>query len=130
MLLFELLFAVSIAVVLTFILAYPLGRRGPGPIDGLLFFFAILFFAVWAGGVWVRPFGPVAWGVPWVGFLAIGITFALVLAASASPRRPAPIVSPRGENDVEPVVLAVTLGVFFYAALVVLLIAAIFHYLI
>ncbi len=122
----EVIFALVIALVLAGILAYPLDRRGPGPAEGLVFFFLILFLAAWAGGVWLTPVGPPLWGVPWVSFLLVGIIIALIVAAGAPPRRP-PVEAPPEEVGAAGAV-AVTLGVVFYVALIALLAAILAHY--
>ncbi len=138
----ELLIAVAVALLLAAVLVFPLRRRGPGPLEGLLFFFLIIFLAAWAGGLWLTPIGPVAYGVPWVGFVVVGVILALILAAAATPRRrlpkPGKPAVPRTEAEAEveatpPEVkageaVAVTLGVLFYLALFAMLLTIILHY--
>lgn len=128
MIMLELAAALLFALLFAGILLLPLRRRGPGPMHGLLYFFLILFLAIWAGGVWVTPVGPPAWGVPWMGFLAVGVILALLLAAM-SPREPG-VGRPPGEADrVAPTVVA-TLGVFFYILLLGLLVIALLRYMV
>ncbi len=122
----EIIFAFLIGTILASILAYPLDRRGPGPLDGLLFFFLILFLAVWAGGVWLTPVGPPVWGVPWLGFLVVGILIALIVAAAVPPRQPPAEPTPEGVGAADAATLA--LGAFFYIALIALLVAIIARY--
>ncbi|MEZ5361894.1 MAG: hypothetical protein R2748_05980 [Bryobacterales bacterium] len=84
MLLVDLLFALVIAVVLFILFGSTLtgvgrpGRTGPKA----LMFFLILFFVIWAGGLWLIPFGPTLFGVGWGRFLAAGLVVVLILAAS------------------------------------------------
>jgi hypothetical protein len=75
----EVLFALVVAFVLSLI--FSMGFRGYGWGMGFLMFFVILFLMTWAGGIWVTPFGPLWWGVPWVSFLFVGLLIALVMAA-------------------------------------------------
>ncbi len=140
MLIFDLLIALLVAVVLALILAYPLGRRGPGPLSGLLFFLIILFLAAWAGGLWIGPRTFDLFGLAWIGFLGVGIILALILAAFAPARRPPrpPVteVETTGEAKTKPpttgsdagAAVALTLGIFFYVALVLLIAAIVLHY--
>ena len=46
----------------------------------LICIFWIIFLATWAGGIWVRPFGPSFRGIYWLPFLWIGIITVLILA--------------------------------------------------
>jgi hypothetical protein len=109
-------------------------RRG-GQRTGLLWLFLIIFLATWAGGVWIKPFGPTLWGIHWLAFLVAGL-FVLALLAVAIPRR-----APRGrretldmlervarERELEQVTY-LTLGAFFWILLAALVIAILFRYL-
>ena len=49
--------------------------------------------ATWAGGVWIRPFGPALADIRWLQFLVIGL-LAVLLVALFAPLRP-----PRGRHD-------------------------------
>jgi len=80
---FEFFFAILIAILLTAVFAAGFRRQNWGA--ALVFFFLILFLATWAGGMWVVPFGPIAWGVPWVTYLFVGIVIALLLTALIPP---------------------------------------------
>ena len=56
-------FSVSflLAVILTGL--YMLATRGAGLRTGLIWLFLIIFLATWAGGIWLKPFGPTLWGI-------------------------------------------------------------------
>lgn len=58
-------------------------RRESGR-SGLFWIFLIIFPATWAGGIWIRPFGPPVWGIHWLKFLVAGSISALFLAASVT----------------------------------------------
>jgi hypothetical protein len=91
----DLAFVFVIALALSLFLAVFLGWRPRGKMESTagisaLFLFMILFLAVWAGGVWITPFGPALWGVYWLPFVVVGILTALLLLAAGAPppRRP------------------------------------------
>ena len=73
------LFALAIALILALIFGAGFGRHRWGA--DLLIFFLLLFLFTWAGGLWITPFGPAFWGVPFFSFLLVGLLFALLLAA-------------------------------------------------
>lgn len=93
----QILFVLLIAALLTSVFAVGFRRREWD--IGLLYFFLILFLATWAGGLWVGPYGPLAWGVPWVTFLLVGVLLALLLTALIPPRRRTP--SPEREAELQ-----------------------------
>ncbi len=67
----------------------PVGIRRERAGTPLWMFFLILFLLIWASGIWITPFGPLVWGVPWLTLLLVGIIFALLLMALLPPpRRP------------------------------------------
>lgn len=80
------------------------GARGPAA--SLVGFFAILFVATLAIGVWVEPVGPRVWGFPWLGFLVTTLLLALMIVAlTPSPVRridPKRRSTESGEPDVQP----------------------------
>jgi hypothetical protein len=54
----------------------------------LIWICLIIFLTTWAGGIWVRPFGPSFRGIYWLPFLFIGIIIVLILAVSYPRRTP------------------------------------------
>jgi hypothetical protein len=52
-----------------------------------IWIFMIVFAATWAGGVWIRPFGPQIGGVHWLTYILAGI-IAIGLIGLFTPRRP------------------------------------------
>jgi hypothetical protein len=77
------IFALFFALLLSAI--FSLGLRKKGPRENLFLFFIIIFLAAWAGGIWLDPFGPFLWGVPWLPFLFAGLIFSFILAAVSVP---------------------------------------------
>lgn len=125
----HLLFALVIALILTAI--FGVGTRGWGAGSALLLFFLILFLASWAGGLWIAPYGPPLWGVPWVGFLFMGLLFALLLAAFFPAAEPPPRAVPETE-EVTPSEAAaiITIDIFLWILLIILVVSIIAGYLI
>ena len=85
MIVLELLFAFIVALILSALLALTWGREATR--TGFIWLFLLIFLASWAGGIWVRPFGPRLWGIHWLPFLSAGLIVALIFAVSA-PQRP------------------------------------------
>lgn len=81
----ELLLTLAIALILSGLFSWLL-RRGR-PRYGFPIFFAMIFLITLAGGLWLRPFGPLHWGVYWLPFMVIGI-IGTVLLCLAAPKRP------------------------------------------
>lgn len=84
--LFDVLLALGIGLIFTVIFAGLLGRSGPWA--SVPVFFAIIFLAAWAGGVWIAPIGPALFGINWLPFVVFGLIFALLLAAAVGPQAP------------------------------------------
>lgn len=123
-------FLVSLCLSLVFALFTPKDRKR----TGIFWVFLILFLATWAGGIWIRPFGPTLWGLHWLTFLLVGVLIALFLALSA-PRR-----APRGRHETLDMLerlekeekfeeaTYITLGIFFWVLLAFLLAAVVVRY--
>jgi MFS family permease len=104
----EMLFALAIALLFTVVFT-GLSRRARSMRRRLIFFF-IVFFAAWAGGVWVAPVGPTILGVYWLSFFIAGLIFALVMEAIAALSRPdQPSDIQKKEANIE-----VEMGIFFW----------------
>ncbi len=56
--------------------------RRTGPVDGWVWLFLLILLATWAGGIWLKPFGPVVLGVHWFTFIIAGIIVVLLLSVS------------------------------------------------
>lgn len=80
------------------------GARGPAA--SLVGYFALLFLATLAIGVWVEPVGPRVWGFPWLGFLVTTLLISLMIVAltpSPATRRGATDDRERtGKPDIQP----------------------------
>jgi hypothetical protein len=122
----QFLFAVIVGLVFAVILVAGLSRVGPGPWSGLLFFLFLLFLLAWAGGVWLPPAGPRMSDVPLIPFVIAGL-LGLLLFAVAVPRRArgtlSEAVEETGERHAQQDVAGITLGVFYWIAVVLLVVA-------
>jgi hypothetical protein len=128
----EFLIALIVAAILAVLLTAAVGRRGPGPLAGFLFFFVLLFVATWAGGLWITPYGPLMWGtVPWLSYVVVGVIIALLLAALIPPvSEPVSAAPPAPGEEIEATTtekaaagVGVALGIFFWLFLLAMIIA-------
>jgi hypothetical protein len=128
----DFLFALITALLIAGILAPVLGRRRITRHGGWTFFmllFLLLLGFIWAGGVWLLPFGPLLWGAYLLPFLAVGFLLALLIAAlfppdsSREPSQPATLEQVRESETT-----ATALGVFFWLALFFLTVAIVTRY--
>lgn len=122
------LLALVVAILLSLTLVSAMKRRGPGPGNGLLFFFVIFLLFAWAGGIWMLPYGPMIWGTAGLGFLLVPLLLMLVIASLLPPARPRTargLVEQAEYERAAEDAAAVTVGAFFWATLF-LLVALIF----
>jgi hypothetical protein len=123
-------FAILVAGLLALLVRSITHRQRPADEPawpGLAFLVVILFFITWAGGIWLRPLGPVLWYVYWVPFVAVGIVAALILIAStprSQPRNRREALQAREEERA----LVTAFGAFFWILVAVLLIAVVVRY--
>jgi hypothetical protein len=126
-------FAVSFIVAVLFTGLYVLLTRGDRRRTGLIWLFLIIFLTTWAGGIWLKPFGPMLWGVHFLTFLLAGLIIVLFLII-AIPRK-----APRGRRETLDMlerieqekalekVTFLTLSLFFWILLALLVTAIILH---
>jgi hypothetical protein len=132
MVLLELLTALTVAFVLSALFVLANWERGHR--KGAFWLFLVLFLATWAGGVWIKPFGPALWGIHWLSFLFVGVVVALILAVAQARPRPhgrqetiEMLERMRQEREMERVAW-LTLTIFFWVLLLTLLIAIVIRY--
>lgn len=80
-------FLMSLAVALTLCVLFALFTRSRTRRSGFVWFFLFVLLATWAGGVWIRPFGPALANLRWLQFLVVGL-LAVLLAALFAPLTP------------------------------------------
>jgi hypothetical protein len=123
----QFLFALLVATVFAVTLVSGLGRIGPGPWSGILFFLFLLFLLAWAGGLWLPPSGPGISDVQFLPFLMAGL-LGLLLIAAIIPRRARgtmrDAIEETEKRHEQQDVSGITLGVFYWIV-VVLLVASI-----
>lgn len=85
MLIQEFIIAAIFGMIFSALFALLLRRR----IRRIGYWWLLLLYVmiIWAGGIWLKPFGPTLFGIQWMPFLVIGIAFSLIVAFF-SPRRP------------------------------------------
>lgn len=123
------IFILVFALLLASILALALGWRHPARAEtvgaSLLFLFVIFFLFIWAGAVWIQPWGPVLYGVPWLSMLLIGLFVALLILSLATPKSRDSIRAEAIEDMGEVKVNGTVFSIFFWILCVGLLIAVI-----
>ncbi len=81
----DLLFSIFLALIISVIFAGIILRKGPR--RGFFWFFMLIFLAVFAVGIWGKPFGTPLSGSNWLPFLISGVLMALLLILLA-PKHP------------------------------------------
>lgn len=119
----DLLLVLAVALLLTLVFAF--GLRGQRNKVMLFMFFLVLFFATWAGVLWLNPVEFPGWGQSWLPFLVIGLIFALLIAAFIPPSRPA-LTPQESEQPMEPG--GVRINFLFWILLIVLGVAVAMFY--
>ncbi|MGD1970004.1 MAG: hypothetical protein PVG52_02705 [Desulfobacterales bacterium] len=129
-------FMISLVVALVLCVIVALVTRKKVRRTGFVWFFLFVLMATWAGGVWIRPFGPALSDVRWLQFLVVGLLVVLMFALFA------PLKTPQGRQDtidqLEEIarqkeltqMTYITLGIVFWVIFVILIIAIIARYVI
>jgi hypothetical protein len=120
----DLFFVLVLALVLAAILAAVFGRPSWG---GFIFVFLILFFATWAGGLWVRPIGIPVFGITWLSYVLVGMFVALLLAAFIPRSGPTRHETGAGRSD-RPDNELVAVNVFFWVLISLLVLSIVIAY--
>jgi hypothetical protein len=123
----QFMFAFFIALVFALALVAGLGRAGPGPWSGLLFFMFLLFLMAWAGGLWLPSMGPRLFDVALFPFVATALIGILLFAAVIPHRSRGTMIAAIDETERRhhrEDVAGVVMGSFYWIV-VILLVAAI-----
>jgi hypothetical protein len=124
-------FSAIFALVFAAILALGFRRKGPGPANGVVYLFLIIFMFTWAFGSWMKPIGPSYWDVSWLGYLLFAFFLMLLLGALIPPSTPRKRIISESELDEEvrkdkaSTVVEITFGIFFWFMIVALFVLAI-----
>lgn len=120
--------AIILSIIMTLAFSIIFNRRGRRGV-GIWTFFLTLFFVMWAGGLWIYPIGPYIWGVSWVPLFVIGLVAGLLLTAIAPVTRSEISDTEGRRSNVNPAGMGWSAaGIFFWAVIIVLLIAIIMGY--
>jgi hypothetical protein len=127
----QFLFSLIVALCISLILRLFMGRDSPRV--GFFFFFLMLFLITLAGGLWIRPFGPMFQGVFWLPIMVIGIIAGLFLFQSAprrSPRNRKELIQRmKVEQDRRQLeqLTYVSLDIFFWVIIIILIISIVYR---
>jgi len=113
-------FVLAVGAVVTLVV----GLRFQSPWKSGWALFAVLFLAIWAGGIWVAPFGPGIWNIYWLPFLLMAVLFAVLIAAIAPPHVHTLAEEHEREREIE-----LGLGLFFWVLIGGLVLAIVLRYL-
>lgn len=117
--------AALVALVLTVVSVFFLGRRGPW--GSMWTFFLVLFLTLSTVSIYVAPIGPVYWGIAWIPIVVAGIIVTIMLIAAM----PHPVRKDAGEDKeadevyAKPDFPASPVGRFFWVLIIMFVIAII-----
>ena len=86
-------FLVSLTIALLGCVVFALMTRSDVRRTGFGWFLLFVLLATWAGGVWLRPFGPMWGDIRWLQFLIAGLLVLLLFAFFA------PLKTPRSRHE-------------------------------
>jgi hypothetical protein len=128
----DMITALLVAGALSYLFARNLKRRGKR--TGFFWFFLMIFMLTWAGGVWLIPSDTAFPGSRWLLYLAVGLIGAVVVSFLAGRRYPTNrhetidlLDRTREGRELEKVTY-LSLNIFFWAVLIVLLGAIVLRY--
>lgn len=123
------LFAFFCSIIFAFVLTYFFKRRGPGPWNGILYFFTIIFLFTAAVGLLLTPVGPMYKNVPWLSIVSFGLLIMLLIAELLPHHEKAVTIKRKTKKDEEEEdeeVLEKEFGIIIIIILVVLAAAIIY----
>jgi len=128
------LFASAIFALLASIMSVWILRRG-GYRMAFTWLFLLVFLAIWAGGIWIKPVGPTFGGVFYLPFAASCILVVFIFLAFTRSNKPQGRVETiellekiQRKKDFEKISI-ISINIFFYFLLCLLLVAIITKYL-
>jgi hypothetical protein len=129
-------FLASLTIALLICVIFALVTRSHVRRTGFGWFFLFVLLATWAGGTWLKPFGPVWGDIRWLQFLIAGLAVILLFALFA------PSKAPRGrhetidqlqriarQKEIQKVTY-LTLGIVFWVVLAILIAAIAIRYIV
>lgn len=109
-------YTIPAALIITFLVVLLFSTLSKRPLRGLGLFFLLIFLATWAGQLWLRPFGPVSFGVVWVPLIVVSLFFGLLIMALVPPRS----LNSKAEASDK---AGIAIGTFFWIILLVLILS-------
>lgn len=127
---YPILVSLFFALIFAILIPSVFSRKGPGPWNGILFFFLLIFFFAWAIGSWTGPIGPefLNTGTTWLDYLLIALFVMLLIVVLIPPRRrptTAEEVERQEKEEQAAAVVGVSFGIFFWLLLLILLVVGI-----
>jgi hypothetical protein len=120
-------FTIALMVSVVFVLLLGWGRRPSNELwPLLLFLFSIIWFGSWTLGRWIVPFGPGFWGAPVLTFTFLALLIGFIIAAAVPQRRRTMVVAATEPTPASEATVA--FGVFFWLAMLMLVVALIATY--
>jgi hypothetical protein len=113
--------ALVAALLISLVFSLAFNNRGPWGIFWT--FFLVIFLAALAGQLWIKPIGPVYWGIAWVPLFAVGLLFAFLLAASVAVSAPKELRKEGEEVKRGEATVAAAVGAFFWLMVIILVLA-------
>jgi len=118
--------ALIIGSLIIFLISIAFGTKGPW--GSLIWFFIIVSLFAWTAGVWLRPYGPLYYGVSWIPIIFVGFLVAFLLT-SVSPRKPHPPVPVDLKAEtISAEERKTAVGAFFWILIMILVFLAFSHY--
>lgn len=74
-----------VAILISTIFFYVFNTKGPW--GSFWTFFLVILFCVWIANLWIRPHGPLIYGIGWITLATTGLLVALLLAAMSGHSR-------------------------------------------
>lgn len=94
-------FAFFCSIIFAVFLTSIFKRHGPGPFNGILYFFAIIFCFTLTMGFWLHPIGPTLGGVPWLTIIGGGLLITLIIAEALPHKEKGKFVKTKKEIEEE-----------------------------
>lgn len=107
-----------ISLVVTTLFAFYTRR----PVGRLFWFFVVIFLSTWTGQLWIKPLGPVTYGINWVPLIAVSLFFSLFMLALISPA-----AAPQNTDNEEEAPMII-IGIFFWLIVGVLIASIVLGY--
>jgi hypothetical protein len=127
MLIVDFVIALFVALVISLVLVVAFGWKHPRHttlFPSFLLLFILLLFMIWAGGVWIGPWGPSIRGSYLFPFVMVGVIVALLVAALVPPGNGKKVLTKEATSRTKNAA-----GIFLGALFLLLIVAIVSYYL-